>query len=77
MYIKHRFRIPDFLKGKGIENYTLWTAFKRKHSVVFQANIGWNIQYLREAIRDITGSIRHGSYTELVKQYSELVMIEK
>ena len=77
MYIAHRFVIPDFLKGKGIDNYSLWSAFEKNHSIVFQANIGWNIQYLRGAIKDITGNNCSGSYTDLVKQYSKLIFLEK
>lgn len=77
MYITHRFVIPDFLKGKGIDNYSLWSAFEKNHSIVFQANIGWNIQYLVNAIRDITGNNCGGSYTDLVKKYSELIYLEK
>ena len=77
MYITYRFVIPDFLKGKGIDNYSLWLAFEKNHSIVFQANIGWNIQYLRGAIKDITGSNCSGSYTDLVKRYSKLIFLEK
>lgn len=73
MFITYRFIIPDFLKGKGIDNYSLWLAFEKNHSIVFQANIGWNIQYLAGAIKDITGNSYRGSYTDLVKKYLEVI----
>lgn len=76
MYITYRFLIPDFLKGKGIDNFSLWLAFEKNHSIVFQANIGWNIKYLVGAIKDITGGNYGGSYTDLVKKYLELIFLE-
>lgn len=77
MYITYRFVIPDFLKGKGIDTYSLWCAFEKNHSIVFQANIGWNIQYLVKAINDITGKTYKGSYTKIVNEYLKIISLKK
>lgn len=68
--------IPEFLKGKGSDNHTLWSGFVKNRSIVFQPNIGWNNQYLNERLTELGIAFAGKSYYQKAREYSDL-MIKK
>ena len=66
--------IPEFLKGKGSDNHTLWSGFVKNRSIVFQPNIGWNNQYLNERLTELGIAIAGKSYYQKAREYSDLMI---
>lgn len=68
-YDQHGIEIPDYLKGKGINNYNLWHGFLYNKSIVFHPNIGWSSEYLCNRLKEIYERRFDYNYKEMARLY--------
>ncbi len=61
--------IPQFLLNQRASDHSLWHAFINKHSIVFQANVGWSNKYLRKRCRELKIDISNMKYSEKASSY--------
>lgn len=61
--------VPQYLKGKGSDDHTLWNGFLNNKSIVFQPNIGWSSALLSARLMEVGGIPFHKSYYEKTREY--------
>lgn len=69
--------VPQYLRGKGCYNHTLWNGFIKNKSIVFQPNIGWSSDLLSDRLMEVGKFTLHKSYYERTRDYYSAIMIKK